>query len=251
MPSNPFCPNVLVTSEEEHELKNRYETAKSSINQQTVVQRFEDIIKNKSHIVINVKVRMLYRLVKQGQPYLPAYQVSGKEVEPKRREIDELFFGDCREEIRYAALSLDGWGLISWGPCTICLQEERMQHRVSLLEENSYKFRDNHPHSTGQVYPPPGYRASWQKRHELVVAKLHAKITDDIQDDDFAGLVMSDETDRMKADYVEVYICGSFTQDAIQYAGLMKEPTSEDDKAYLEVIKNKLEDEGKWKGMKK
>jgi len=253
MPSNPHCPNVLVTDEEKKALEERYKIAKESFAQKNgsteTLKSFEEAIKKDSCIVINLKVRILYRLVEEGQEYQTRHQLG--EVELKRLEIDQRLFGDCGKEIRYAALSLDGWGLSAWGPCTICLQEERMQNRVSLLEENTYKFVDKHPYSGGETYPPPGYRASWQERHELAIAKLFSKIQVGMQKEDFVPVVLDKPDSRTEADFIEVYICGSFAQDAIKHAGIMEEPTDAIDKAFISVIQKRLLGSNKWKGMKK
>jgi len=58
----------------------------------------------------------------------------------RRRSVESILFGSYGEEIRYAALSLGGLGLVSYGPITMVMSEPAIAQRASLLEYNSFQF---------------------------------------------------------------------------------------------------------------
>ena len=49
---------------------------------------------------------------------------------------DDALFPGYKEQIRFAALSLDGKGLSSYGECTLILRDHMIAHRASVLEGN-------------------------------------------------------------------------------------------------------------------
>lgn len=240
---NPYCPKdcpIQISTEDEKSLTRRYEAAYSKAKEEVkeIFDTFEKAIGEKSYIVINLKITDLYELTNPLQRYKNIYQQPGKTVEVKRQKIDNALFGKYGKEIYYAALSLDGWGLVAWGPCTIRLNIDRICDRVSLLQENSYSLCIIN--ADEQISFPEGHRSTWEKRHQLAVAKLACKITPDTQTNQFAELLMNAVSCRAKADFIEVHICGSFTKDMIQEAGLMSQEMSEDEEVRLNVIIDRL-----------
>src|SRR5947199_10731413 len=75
-------------------------------------------------------------------------------VTRRRVGVEGTFFGTYGEKIRYAALSLDGTGLKSYGEYSIRLWEIAIKDRTSLLEENTYDFVEHHGIIAGHSGPP-------------------------------------------------------------------------------------------------
>jgi hypothetical protein len=250
MPSNNECPNVLVTKTEQETLDKNYQEVKLSAQKNgknKTMQLLEQAILKNSRAVINLKPCHLKEMI-QGhfKNYYEMQKIKNRDL--KREETDEKFFGDCKIHIRYAALSLDGWGLSAYGICTICLRESALQNRASLLIQNSFTFVDEYPYSPNSPYPPPGYRSTWQERYKLAVVKLFDKIDPNMDEEQLAQLILEDKKNKIADEFIEIHICGSFTTEIIESAGIISEPTDENDKTHLAVIKKKLDN--KWKGMK-
>jgi len=58
----------------------------------------------------------------------------------ERASVGALLFGSTASAIRYGVLSLDGFGLPTYGTVFFKLRDVAIQGRVSFLEMNSYQF---------------------------------------------------------------------------------------------------------------
>lgn len=121
-------------------------------------------------------------------------------------------FGAYATEIRYAALSLDDVGLISYGNCAMSLADITMQKSATVLEENSYDFVRKHRLIPGDQVPL-GYRALWQRRNRLAIAKLAAKLSTINQS--FAKLLLSSDGNRQNDQFMEIHIYGKFDHQSV------------------------------------
>ena len=61
-----------------------------------------------------------------------------------RASVDSMLFPLYHEEIRFAALSLDGKGLPKYGELTMILKEGIIKDRATVFEENSMVFCTRH-----------------------------------------------------------------------------------------------------------
>ena len=176
-----------------------------------------------------------YALMVSGEMRKAASSVNDK----KRRGVGGFFFGSYADKIRYAALSLDGKGLSSYGLFTLVLKDVAVKARATLLEENSYKFynkfRDKIPDNF-----PLGYRAVWSERYKLVVSKLADRITITTTNHDFPGILLSCTGNRETDDFIEVHIYGAFDNAAVETVVGKSTTFRKPDKARLAVIKEKL-----------
>ena len=83
-------------------------------------------------------------------------------------------------------------------------------HRASVFEKNSVlwiqdiKFGDAHD-------LPKGYRATWNNRGKICVAKLASKIDEATGSDEYSTLLMRQGASTEDDDFVEVHIWGSMT----------------------------------------
>jgi len=161
----------------------------------------------------------------------------------KRRGIEGFFFGSYADEIRYAALSLDGKGLSSYGLFTLVLKDVAVKARATLLEENSFKFYDKHKDRIPDNFPQ-GYRAVWGERYKLAVAKLADRVTTKTVKHDFPGILLSCTGNRATDDFIEVHIYGAFDNAAVESVVGNSNASSKADKAQLVAIKEKLINKG-------
>jgi hypothetical protein len=150
----------------------------------------------------------------------------------QRRATEALLFGKYAPEIRYAALSLDGKGLVSYGSCSVALLDKLCFNKATLLEENSYPFVRSHRLLPGDDIPS-GYRSVWKDRHWLTIAKLAYRISELTQAEEFAGLLLRSDGDRVADEFIEVHLYGTFGRQAFVGATIPSpEHASNDEEAY-------------------
>ncbi|MES0337970.1 MAG: hypothetical protein SFH39_16640 [Candidatus Magnetobacterium sp. LHC-1] len=164
-----------------------------------------------------------------------------------RRIIGMTIFGKPSEDICYAALSIDGNGLKNYGDYTICLSDEKISSKATLLEENSYKFVHRHKITSNipdRLDIPPGYRALWADRHKLAVAKLANKLQKSFTDSEYAKILLVNGKNRMMDDFIEVHIYEGFKNEAVDKVyGIC--PTKKRDRTKWLAVKQILTINGK------
>lgn len=211
----PF-PNIrlVTTTEELAELDRRYDTAREAARARGAedkLMEFESAVENTSRSVINVSPVLLVEFLEQ-KAQLSNYnlQVAGEtrlaaspEDDLVRRITEAALFGVFAHHIRYAALSLDGVGLQSYGSCSVVLSDRKARGAASVLDENSYPFVERHGRSI-----PPGHRSDWQNRGKLAVAKLSERIDPGTTSDSFARILFWSEGDRKTDAFMEVHLYG-------------------------------------------
>jgi len=141
--------------------------------------------------------------------------------------------------MRFAALSLNGRGVQKFGALTMVLREHIIKHRATVFEENSVEFCARHKIVVGSPIPP-GYRAVWDKRHQLAAAKLHSKITAQTVQEDFIEILLQPSTQTTSADFIEVHIYGPLNKRGIERI-VGKLPTNKADRALVKSWKIKVE----------
>ena len=125
-----------------------------------------------------------------------------------RQMVGARLFPQYGKHIHYAALSPDGRGLTRYGTVAVRwkVTDFYLGRRVSLLEENSFTFYDHHGLGARGAVIPPGYRATWEERGKLVIAKLAARLTAATSEGSLAGLLLQAGGTRIDHDYVEIAI---------------------------------------------
>lgn len=146
------------------------------------------------------------------------------------------------EHIQYAALSLDGRGVHWYGNCSVTLKEGMIADRASVFEENPFIFCDKHPiPSTGSL--PPGFRATWPRRGELAMAKLHPRIQPGMTGLDFPAILVEQGASSAQSDFIEVNIYGAIIAKAIEHV-ILEKPTRRADRVIWKRIQRDLESLG-------
>jgi hypothetical protein len=204
--------------------------------------------------VINVDLDFLYHFLREsGSTLYSSYQLGVRgeirkhatpENDRDRTTTDASLFGSHGSAIRYGALSLDGTGLQSYGPFAMRLRDVAIAERASLLEENSYDFLQKHPFTPG-VPLPLGYRATWQDRSWLAVAKLGCRLRKGMLTEEFAGILLYSDGDRATDEFIEVHIFGSFDANAVQAVRGSSTPLAPDDEVLLARVKDVLASSGR------
>jgi len=211
------------------------------------VQGFEEAMK-KTFAVINVDLDFLLYLFTNTKALYSSYniQIRAKIRRPAKPEDDKMrlavdarLFGNYASEMIYAALSLDGRGVKSWGDYSIKLKEITINHRATLLEDNSFHFFKNHNIGFTQSLPL-GYRAIWEERHKLAVAKLAKLISDGTSEQEYAKILLYSDGNRETDDFIEVHIFGIFDINAIESVKGRFLARNRDEKVDLEKIKDYL-----------
>lgn len=209
-------PNVRAaqTPPEQQALDRRHQAALQKAEARgakTAVEDFESSVRA-SRAVMARSLRELDRLASSDQELVSTYYnllraearlPHGNEWDGLRGIADEALFPGYKEHIRFAALSLDGAGLPHYGECSFVLRESMIAHRASVYEENSALSLKKH-----QYKPPAGYRATWDNRGKLSVAKHGGEIEATTTPQEFARLLLASGAMPEEDRFVEVHIWG-------------------------------------------
>ncbi len=242
-------PNVraIETQEEIQALQARYEKAfvdAKSNGSYAILNKFDEAMKD-TCAVMNVDFDFLKHFLTKDNALYSTYShlLSGQTRKPAstkddrhRLAVEAIIFGAYGKEIRYAALSLNGTGVKSYGAYTMKLKEVAIAERTTLLEENSFQFVAKHDMRPGDDIPR-GYRALWPDRHKLAVSKLYQKVTPQTSENEFAKILLFSEGNRSTDEFVEVYIYGSFDNKAVDSVSGKFTATKKEKRALLNSLK--------------
>jgi hypothetical protein len=249
-------PNVRAvgTAEEKEALEQRYSEAFKEAkkdNSLDALKRLESELK-KSLAVVGTDIHILRQLVTNDKALYSNYvflvnanvrKSASFDDDRRRRVADAMLLDGYADKIVFAALSLDGIGLKSYGAYSVTLREVAIERRSTVLEENSFSFVEKRCSVTGPI--PKGYRAIWQERHKLGVAKLAERIKKNKDPNKFPALVLHNGSDRHLDDFLEVQIYGPFDGNAIESVRGPSNPKKRDEKAMVRVVKEFLASAGK------
>lgn len=217
-----ICPNVRLASdpEEKTALDRRYQDSLHlSSNRADIVQQFE-VAAATSRAVMGATIKKLEPLATGFyEVYATYYDLidlrflrppdDGQPDWSKRRpqaEIELLGSPKHINQLHYAALSLDGQSLPTYGECTVWLRNEMIAHRTTVFEGNSALFF----HRKVLDFPH-GWRATWAERAKLCVAKLANRVTSSTQSHDFPEILLKPGASGLDDDFIEVHVFGEMT----------------------------------------
>ncbi|WP_157668165.1 hypothetical protein [Croceicoccus marinus] len=222
------CPNVRAadTKDEIEALQERVRYAQLAAKQRGCANELEAFgtASSDSSAVTTLKISSLDSMVSQSLGMVSYYKMvragirnpEDNEFDANRGRIDGTVNPHgVHEEIQYAVLSLDGQGVSWYGDYSVTLKENMVEDRASVFEENPFRFCDKYPISpTGSV--PHGFRASWARRAELAMAKLHPRIQAGMTDVDFPPILVEQGVKSADSDFIEVHIYGVLHARAIE-----------------------------------
>ena len=111
--------------------------------------------------------------------------------------------------------------------------------RASLLEENSYTFFDHHGLGDRRAAIPASYRAIWEERAKLAVAKLAARLTAATSEGSLGGLLLHAGATRPDDDYIEIAIYADAGLDTVDVdlVTQLRAPTTPEEQHRWELVK--------------
>ena len=217
--------NVIAAgdAEERAALKQRYDNARADSMKRgvdSVLQHFEVAVARSIAVITRSDSEVL-RLASGAQQLFATYyqQIEGKfrlpdgdEWASVREITDSVLFPNYKDQIHFAALSLNDIGLSNYGTCSITLREDRIVHRSSVLEDNSVLFMERHGVKVKRNPDvPKGFRATWAERDKLCVAKLARSIDYTTNASEYSGLLLKQGASSDDDEFVEVHIFGPMT----------------------------------------
>ena len=125
--------------------------------------------------------------------------------------VNPFFF----EDITFACVSLDGIGPNGYGDYHITLKKRLIDQRTTVFEENVFSFCRRHRVIAGEA-APPGYRASWEQRDQLAMAKLQPAISSATTAAHFPRILVAPGTHSGDGDFIEAHIFGPLHRSAIE-----------------------------------
>jgi hypothetical protein len=254
-------PNVVQAELERTEWQDRHQQALGACaaDLDPVARRFENTVGD-SHAVMCVKASEAHRIVFADNELKATYYATADTRFPRaqppegtdwnaiRELVDSALFTDAvKPHIRFAALALTFDGLTAYGPCTLVCETSMIEHRASTFEKNSCQFfieRGGISFATGKVDVPPGYRSTWADRGKLCAAKLAGRFEREMDDDDFAKLLMTPGTTTADDEYVEVHICGPVSLRTLKGVAIDEHaPAAIGQRGILADLRDRLEDQ--------
>jgi hypothetical protein len=219
-------------------------------NCKNILEEFRNNIYNSEAVICRSIIDIKLLVSNPNSLFSTFYnQVSSKgripeqnDYDRERYAIDELFFPGYKDNIVFAALSLDGKGVLDFGPHTIVLKSEMISHRATVFERNTIEFaRDNKLAASGPI--PFGFRAIWDRRADLSMAKLHSKLDATTEPADYPGILLEQSADGKRADFIEVHIFQGFSRGAIARITLGK-VTAKEDRLLIRSLEKALDGTG-------
>jgi hypothetical protein len=204
-------------------LQNHYRAAiadAQSRGADSMVQEFEKAVAGSKAVLARPDTEVQRLANSARQVYGTFYQLveaglilpDGDEWNAARELADTLLFADYKKHIRFAALTLDGVGLSKFGSCSITLRDDMIAHRASVLDENSVLFIERHGVKASRKPDiPRGFRATWNERDKLCIAKLAGRIDSSITPNQYSGLLLKQGVLPEDDEFVEVHIWGPLT----------------------------------------
>ena len=223
------APNVRACRTEENlkALTGRFDDAKAQASANKCSREFSDLsnlIEHESGVVIAMPAAIARTLVENAKELYVNYdrlvgskirKPAGTESDRQRAAVGGMIFGAYANDIIYGVLSLTTEGLPTYGDVYCRLREVTVSNRTSFLETNSYKFVEDHDIRPGEF--PEGYRASWEDRHILVLAKLADRLTKGQTRKNWQEiLIESDGKHRENDNFVEAHVYEGFDRIAIE-----------------------------------
>ena len=155
--SQPQCPhcgrpglygNVYAAevADEVNALERRYQSAKRDAvarGAETALGNFEAALSNSQAVIARPVSEVLRLSTSDNELYATYYQLlnspirlpTGEKWDVLRASADSALFPNYKEEIRFGALSLDGFGISNYGECFIILRTDMIAHRASVFEK--------------------------------------------------------------------------------------------------------------------
>jgi hypothetical protein len=250
-------PNVRAAERpiEKAALQRRYDAAIQDAKHrdtETITQQFEQSVAQ-SQAVIARPIGEIDRLTSSDRELYTSYYhlVSARQRLPEdagmsllRAVADETVFHGYKEQVRFAALTIDGKGLKNYGDFFMVLREEMIAGRANFFEENSVLWMKRHNLNYNDFDKlPPGSRATWPERGRLAVAKLGTKLETTTTSSDFTALLLQSGATSEQDDFIEVHIYGDLSIHSVKQL-ILDTPRRKMQKHEVKKLEGKIKDLG-------
>ncbi|HKQ08540.1 MAG TPA: hypothetical protein VJ464_25690 [Blastocatellia bacterium] len=247
---------IAETSAERTALDRHYQAAirdSAARGATPAVNDFEKAIADSKAVISRSQGELQRLATSDHELYTTYYKLIEAEVRlPKgdnwdklRAVADSALFPNYKEQIRFAALALDGKGLFNYGECAIVLRTDYIAHRASVFEENSVMFMKHHKISMWKSDKLPlGYRATWDERGKLCVAKLYKSIDAGTRPDEYSTLLLRQGATSEDDQFVEAHIYGPMTIRTVEQVILDPRLKRRQRATILKALKEKLSQAG-------
>jgi hypothetical protein len=198
---------------------------------------------SRSKVVISRSLADVQHLTK-GQQF--SYASFGRQVRaglrvPNDKHLDNIrvqfenaLFPNYSEDIIFGSLSLNQRGLRGYGDYDMVLKDKMIAQRTSVFEENPYNFTRRHRlQMTDEI--PCGYRATWEERGALGIAKLHGSLNPGMTEADFIEILQHDNGGTGDSDFIEAHIYGTLNIKAVEKV-FASTPESREDKLLWRIL---------------
>jgi hypothetical protein len=161
------------------------------------------------------------------------------EIDKARKVSESLLFFEYEENIHFAALALGDRGLFSYGDCVMVLDDQMIEDRATVFEENCVFFCRRQNIGAAKTEIPPGFRATWSRRDELVAAKLGDRLVLGMTENDFSHVLLKTGATPSDDEFIEVHIYGSLNRSAL-HSVLIKSGRRRSDRSLLKNMEKVL-----------
>ena len=186
---------------------------------------FEAEIRNSEAVIARYFMEALRLSLNDDELYATYFQqVEAKAKIPAndkwnriRAFAEEALFPGYKADISFGCLTLTREGLPHYGNCSLVFKEDMIAHRTSILEENCVLWIQHRNVNLMADQLPTGYRAPWNERHKVAVAKLASSIDATTSPSSFAEILMRPKSTVASGvpvddEFVEVHIWGPWTR---------------------------------------
>ena len=157
-------------------------------------------------------------------------------IETQREATDVRMFPSYHENIHFAALSLNGKGVLAYGACCLILKSAAIARRASVFWENSVEFCNRVcPEQTKPI--PPGYRGTWPMRAKLAAAKAEPELDAQSTREEFSLILLDGNR------FIEVHIYGPFNRDSFDRL-LLPRASTRADRAMAAAVRDIIRKDG-------
>jgi hypothetical protein len=246
-----FCwfPNVRKAEEAEElkALEERHQAAKAAAfgrDREAIFRAYEGSLVNSVAVVCRSLDQVKALLSSESAVYISFYgqrssgarRAEDTPIETQRETTDVRMFPSYNQEIRFAALSLDGKGVLSYGRCSLVLKSIAIARRATVFWENAVDFCNRV--CPEQMKPiPPGYRATWPMRARLAAAKAEPDLDRQTTHEEFSRILLDGNL------FVEVHIYGPLNRHSFDRL-LIPKSSSKADRAIVSGIRDVIRKDG-------
>jgi hypothetical protein len=245
--------NVVAAENEYSALCDRYEKAKTDVltrGVDAIAADFEAAAASSKAVVARPLAEVLRLASSSEQLYATYYDLidagmklpTGEKWDVLRAAADSALFPGYARHIRFAALTVDDRGLSTYGDCLLFLKDEMIAHRSSVFEANSVGWMEDKGILMSQAHRlPEGYRAAWQHREKLAIAKLANKLEPATDASSFSRLLLGTGDTTSDDDFVEVHIWGPFTIQSCDKVRCLKPREDSTEELFLQALREKMQ----------